>query len=1137
MKQVYFLVLILSLFNIKNSFSQNFDASLIELYFANDSYPSEFIKSESGFYFTAIDRQNGRELWFTDGTLENTRMVKDIAEGDRDSDVIPLAVMGDLLFFQASINWSSDPQLWVSDGTEDGTYPIKDIPVYEMFVFRGKAFFKSSGEAAGNELWVSDGTSEGTRLFKDINEGLNGSHPAGFFELNNHLYFTANDGKSGREIWKTDGTSVGTTLLKDIHAVHGAFYNNTHFLEFDDQFYFMAEDGQNGIELYKSDGTEEGTVMIKDINPNGHAATHLIGTVTPQGIYFIATDGQNGYELWKSDGTENGTVMVKNITQQGDTFSSNSSSDNFATSGDTVFFVGNDDINGAELWKTDGSEEGTLIVKNISPGSKSTYIRHLKSFGDRVLFVASANNQEISQLWTSDGTENGTIPLHEVDITTNLSTFNFEFIEFENKVYFVANSKIHGHELWVTDGTADGTKLFKDFNHWWSSNAQNFLDIDGLLYFSARKYSHGNNLFISNGSLEGTKRVKEINSDYMAIDENSEMIEMNGKLYFSAIDEGYGFELWVSDGTASGTQMIKDIAPGSRSSMTSEGYSKTFSVVGDKLFFRANDGVHGNELWVSDGTPSGTKLVKDLNPGATSGGASNIVSLNNAIYFKGRDNTGTALWKSDGTSGGTVKVKNLQGLRQIRVVNNKLILTADLQNSTYGAHDLFSSDGTAEGTVHLKAFGGNIDGDIQFMTILNDELYFVAKHPETFRLSIYKTNGTTEDTQLLIDTKTIGIETDIDFITTCGEYVYFVVDKQNNYDGTELWRTAGSPETTIRLAKTTEGVYNYIISLACFQDNIYFKDAYNNQEIWRTDGSPENTDLISYTVNGGAPTDDLMINKIVAGKNVLYFLGSTSESGEELYAIQNGEIAVLPVDEIPSENISTDLFTIEISNETCAGKDNGNLFIEASEEHPFVAEIDGKAYSFTKELMLGDLKPDDYTICITIESRTDFRQCFEFRVESGGSLEGAMQSMTHPTGNFINVYIQNGTAPYIATLDGKLIGTYASSEFSVLTNGKGTLEISSGKACEGKIALNVEGNYLMVAFPNPTTAELHIAIPGDDLGKLPVHLYNGSGQLISTASYSIKNHLLTIDVEDLKPGVYYAVLNLKTPHTIQFVKR
>jgi ELWxxDGT repeat protein len=90
-----------------------------------------------------------------------------------------------------------------------------------------------------------------------------------------------------------------------------------------------------------------------------------------------------------------------------------------------------------------------------------------------------------------------------------------------------------------------------------------------------------------------------------------DLVNVNGVFYFTADDGINGVELWKSDGTESGTSIVKDIVLGSISS-----FPHTLTNVNGLLFFICNDGIHGPELWRSDGTNSGTFLVKDINPGA-----------------------------------------------------------------------------------------------------------------------------------------------------------------------------------------------------------------------------------------------------------------------------------------------------------------------------------------------------------------------------------------------------------------------------------------------------------------------------------------------------------------------------------------
>src|SRR5262249_17967576 len=126
-------------------------------------------------------------------------------------------------------------------------------------------------------------------------------------------------------------------------------------------------------------------------------------------------------------------------------------------------------------------------------------------------------------------------------------------------------------------------------------------------------------------------------------------------LFFAANDGVTGEELWKSDGTAAGTGLVKDIRPGSNPDGSANGTApQHLTAVDGTLFLAADDGVHGTELWKSDGTGASTVLVKDIRPGNYDSSPYSLTAVDGTLFFTANDGAhGTELWKSDGTTKGT----------------------------------------------------------------------------------------------------------------------------------------------------------------------------------------------------------------------------------------------------------------------------------------------------------------------------------------------------------------------------------------------------------------------------------------------------------------------------------------------------
>lgn len=451
----------------------------------------------------------------------------------------------------------------------------------------------------------------------------NSSNPSELTAIGNRLVFNATSSGKGKEPHISDGTVAGTKLLKDIF-VGTASSNARYFTELTlggvTYAYFFANDAANSGALYRANIATGVTEFVINVNPSGSTSTtpgvgkgeflvNVNGT-----LFFAGQDPTGRQELFKSDGTAAGTSLVKDINTNpiaGFTFPSNPQ--NLTNINGRLFFTadnqnkGTGDIN-RELWVSDGTAAGTQLVKDINPSGNSHPI-HLVHYKRRCYFFA--NDGSGIALWRSDGTESGTRKLY----LRNGTTIHPEvgLVSTNRGLFFSATYAPIGTELWRSDGAG----IFPmDVNRGpGSSTPKNLTDYQGFLYFTANVNNQGIELWYT--TMSGPHLVKDIQPGVFGSNpENLTVVKstVNGiasnVLYFTAFTSNHGRELWKSNGTTTGTQLVKDINPSVSTNASKITELATVPVVTNKdvLFFNAFNGDNnlGTELWseISATTPN-----------------------------------------------------------------------------------------------------------------------------------------------------------------------------------------------------------------------------------------------------------------------------------------------------------------------------------------------------------------------------------------------------------------------------------------------------------------------------------------------------------------------------------------------------
>ena len=547
----------------------------------------------------------------------------------------------------------------------------------------------------------------------------------------------------------------------------------------------------------------------------------VVGSLT----YFVADDGIHGQELWKTDGTASGTVLVKDITPG---ITATNFGLNFYSVNNLLVFSVTDSAHGSELWKSDGTAAGTGLIKDIYPGTEGGFYQTFSTVVfNNVLYFLGTDPIYGQELWKSDGTTAGTTVLKDI-VSGAGSSYPSNFTVFNGYVYFNAYNSSGVYQLWRTDGTTANTVSL--------SGTGSFPYVFPFATTPTRFFMFTNdaaNLWVSDGTQAGSHLVKSVATvNPYAYPPQSLLATVGETAFFIGYDAATGNELWKSDGTAAGTVLVKDIFPGTGSSNPQISSSV---VIGTTLYFLANDSIHGIELWKSDGTTAGTILVKDINPGVFPSGISSMCNMGGTLYFSADDAVnGMELWKSDGTTAGTVLVTNIStgaysSFPSGTLAMNTSTLLFAATDSRNGV-ELWKSNGTSAGTAivsNIRSYPNEAvaasTGSYQipyssfaaYSAIpANNGLFFMG-YDNRYGLEPYFTSGTPASTHLVKDIVPGSNSSIPNLFTQLNSNVYFNINYYPYTNG--LWKTDGTDAGTSVVKNISPAIYS---TIARFYNNL-----------------------------------------------------------------------------------------------------------------------------------------------------------------------------------------------------------------------------------------------------------------------------------------------------------------------------
>ncbi|MEO8503164.1 MAG: hypothetical protein ABI609_04625 [Acidobacteriota bacterium] len=809
-------------------------------------------------YFPAADAQHGGELWRSDGSAAGTYRLTDVCPGVCTSAVAPVFYANGLVYFTAT-DGERGSEIWRTDGTPGAEELFVDLcqgpcstDALGFIEWKGTFWFVVNPTGAGPALWRTDGTAEGTQVVAELCSDLsicgldaNSQTFLGLPDPSDQGLLLTVYRSDLPAIFRTDGTATGTVLLHQMAprstplfqaAPRAARTGNS------DRLYFL-----DGDVLWVSDGTVAGTHAVRDIAPLVQQV-YIQSSKVVDGVFYATF----GYGEWlRSDGTEGGTQVLAQVAP--------ASTPILASLGGFVYAVTTDGI-----WRTAGTPSTTTKVAPLHG-----YVLSVLEQPQRLFIVIYV---DAPVLWTSDGTAAGTRPVTRGVDASPINTFNggILFAGPSSALWKVGPAGVSAerlHEfqpadgpsgprgqavvgrhllmysqvgpgntrLMSSDGTTHGTvevssAVREPIDSLDEPREHDFTVVGSRAFFSANR-----RFWATDGSRLGTRALQKRSG---GLGSAVPIAAVGDGLLFSGhtgsavhCDPGES-EPWMTDGTRLGTRRIVDLNPFLTLANSPPCDDVTLSSepgpgvgLGGLAFFAADDLIHGRELFATDGTTSGTRLVADINLGQVpntvtdpdvsphapeviglGSSPSDFARLGSSVLFVADDGrTGRELWITNGRRRGTHRIADL-ALGPESSSPRSLVTMGGLVYF-FARHDgteaLYRTDGTGGGTRLVSTL--ELDGALSLpetLVAVGDKVFFSAWNRSTGK-ELWTSQGTVESTRMVVNLRLGERGSSPQNLAAAGGVLVFAAE--DGASGMEPWRSDGTADGTFRLGDIAAG--------------------------------------------------------------------------------------------------------------------------------------------------------------------------------------------------------------------------------------------------------------------------------------------------------------------------------------------